>query len=136
MPTRELPFIDLDSEPFWNGCKEGQLLYQYCTSCGKAQFYPRDVCATCLLDEDLEWRQSAGSGHIYSFTMVNVTFEAGWKEEAPYVVAIVELDEGFRIMTNVIDWEDENQLQVGTRVALDFQHANDDLVVPVFRLAT
>lgn len=88
-----------DSQPYWDAAAHGELIYQLCESCGKAQFYPRGRCVQCG-GSVLKWLTSMGRGRIYAITEVHVG-QAGYNDGAPYHLALIELDEGFRIMTNI-----------------------------------
>jgi hypothetical protein len=98
--TKPIPVVDGDSAPFWNGCREGKLLIQRCLTCGNHLFYPRVVCPHCMSDR-IEWTESSGRGKVYSFTVARVPAGEAFAEDVPYVVALVELEEGVRMMTNL-----------------------------------
>ena len=88
------------SETYWEGLCNGKLRYQHCMNCSTANFPPRECCSACQSSE-LEWRDSSGQGVIHSITTVHRAPSPRFKKKAPYDLAIVELDEGFRIMINV-----------------------------------
>lgn len=100
--NRPLPTPTAESRPFWEGCAAGELRYQRCGHCGHAQLIPRALCADCHHDQ-LHWLVSRGLGRILSFTVVHRAPSAAFKEAVPYVIAIVDMDEGFRLMVNVED---------------------------------
>jgi uncharacterized OB-fold protein len=104
------------TQPFWDAANEGTLLVQRCDRCGHVQHYPRNICVKCWSHE-LQWVVAAGTGTIWTFTVVNVPGHPAWSAEVPYVLALVELDEGPRLMTNIIGC-DPNDVQVGQRVVL------------------
>lgn len=131
---RAVPFIDLETRPYWDGCQEGRLLYQRCVDCGHPQFYPRLLCTSCFSDK-LEWAQSQGQGTVYSSVVHYHTFEAGFKEALPYVVALIDLDEGYRMMSNITG-DDAIAVRIGDRVEVYFEKVNDEVAVPLFRSAT
>ena len=89
-----------ETRPFWDACKRGELLFQRCAGCGRVQFYPRGHCTACQSHE-LAWERSAGQGTIYSYTVVHRAPTEAFRAEVPYVLALVDMAEGFRIMTNV-----------------------------------
>lgn len=122
-----LPKPNADTEPFWTAAKQGQLIYQYCQTCDKTQFYPRSVCVKCQ-DNRLEWRQSAGHGKVASFTEVMRAPNAAFKEKAPYIIALLDLDEGFRIMVNIIE-SDRQKLAIGARARIVFREI-DGMILP------
>ena len=115
--------------PFWQGCAEGQLLFQRCGSCAAANFPPAEHCRQCL-STDLGWERSTGSGVIYSWTVVHRAATPVF--ETPYAPAIVDMAEGYQILTNIID-ADISQLRVGLAVTVDFRAVGDDLWLPYFR---
>lgn len=116
------PFPPPELQPFWEATGRGVLLVPHCNACGEAFWYPRSFCPFCH-SGDLDWRESSGSGAIYSFTVVE---RAGgpWEAALPYVVAYVELDEGPRLLTNIVDC-DPTALTVGQRVSVTFEGAGD-----------
>lgn len=80
------------SQPFWDACQQGELRLQCCAGCGAFRFYPSAGCPQCGAD-GFDWRPVAGTGRIYSWIVVNKTHDPYWRQHAPYVCAIVELDE-------------------------------------------
>jgi uncharacterized OB-fold protein len=115
------------SLPFWQGCRAGELRYQRCAGCRTANFPPTEHCRLCLSAE-LHWEQSGGVGEIYSWTVVYRPVTAEF--EPPYAPAIVTLDEGYQMLTNVVGVAPE-ELAVGLRVRAQF-HAVGDLTLPYF----
>ena len=101
---------------YWEHADRGELLLQRCNHCGRHQFYPRSICSHCW-SEDLGWVQALGTGRIWTFTVAHQPGHPAWTEEAPYVIAVVELEEGVRMLTNIVDC-DPNQVTVGQRVRL------------------
>jgi uncharacterized OB-fold protein len=100
---RAFPVPDAVSLPFWEGITEGVLRVQRCGACGRHVFYPRAVCPFCAASE-LDWVDASGRGRIHSYTVVHRA-PPEYREEVPYVVALVELDEGVRMMTRLVDVE-------------------------------
>jgi uncharacterized OB-fold protein len=123
---------DNESRPFWEGLARGELRIQRCDSCGKAVFYPRSICPHCFADR-LSWITASGRGTIYSYTVAHQAF-GPFAADAPFVVAIVELEEGVRMMTRIIDAPRE-RVAVGVPVRVNFAKAGEDLTLPYFRLA-
>lgn len=103
MTERAFPVPDAVSQAFWEGVAEGVLRLQRCRACGHHVFYPRAVCPHCLSAE-LDWVEASGRGRVHSFTVVHRA-PADYREEVPYVVALVDLDEGVRMMTRLLDVE-------------------------------
>lgn len=120
------------SEPWFEACKAGRLLIQHCSACGHQQFYPRVVCSQCS-STDIDWIEASGKATIASYTVVRHAVSKAY--EAPYVVALVDLHEGPRLMTNIVDSEFD-RLRIGATAQLQFEHWDDDVHLPVFTLAS
>jgi uncharacterized protein len=124
--------LNPESAPFWAGCAEGELRFQRCQDCGEVIFSPRSLCPNCS-SLNLGWERASGRGRIYSYTIVHR--DAGEHLRAPYVFALVDLDEGFRMMTNIVD-ADDSGLAVGADVIVAFRpREGTERVLPLFRLA-
>jgi uncharacterized OB-fold protein len=115
--------------PFWKGCAEHRLLFQRCGTCSTAGFPPTEQCRQCLSTE-LSWEASAGRGVVYSWTVVHRAATPVF--QTPYAPAIVTLDEGYQMLTNIID-ADIEEVRVGMVVRVDFREVVDDLVLPYFQ---
>jgi uncharacterized OB-fold protein len=116
------------SRPFWEGCRENELRLQHCSDCDRFQFYPRIVCSHCG-GSALSWRAVSGRGCVASFTIVRRSISRAY--EAPYVVALIDLAEGPRMMSGVVGCEPEN-VAVGDTVEVQFEAWNLDYMLPVF----
>lgn len=120
------------SRPWWDAVSEGMLLLQRCVACGHLQHYPRLLCASCW-GLDLEWTEAVGPGIVRAFTVVRRPGHPAWIADAPYVIGLVQLDEGPTMMTRIVDIEPEN-VRVGQRVLLDTRVLSDgESALPVFR---
>jgi len=128
--SRPLPRPTELSEPFWTGCRDGTLRVQQCTRCDELVFVPRPMCPACQHTE-LRWIDSSGRGVVYSFTVVHRPPDPAF--DVPYVVAIVELDEGWFLLSNVIDC-DPDTVTIGAAVAVVFEAMDDTITLPLFRL--
>jgi uncharacterized OB-fold protein len=130
MPARPLPrFPEPDTEPFYAGCREHRLTYQVCRDCGGIVFYPRSHCTHCT-GTNLEWRESAGRGSIYSFTVMRQHGNPFYKTRLPMPVALVDLDEGFRMFAEIVG-SDPDALRVGQRVQVSWLD-EDGVSLPAF----
>ncbi len=130
-PARPLPHLaEPDTAPFWRATREGRLTYQVCRRCGAVGFYPRAHCTGCGGPE-LEWRTSAGEGTIYTFTVIRQHGHPFFAGRVPYALALVDLDEGFRMLTEIVG-ADPEQVRVGQRVELAWEDAGE-VRIPVFR---
>ena len=116
------------SVPFWQGCRSGELRYQRCAPCGLPNFPPTEHCRQCL-SADLDWRTSGGTGEIYSWTVVHRPVTAEF--EPPYAPAIVTLDEGYQMLTNIIGVAPAD-LAIGMPVQVQFHEVGDDVTLPYF----
>ena len=118
------------SEPFWEATKEHRLVLQWCTECDRAIFFPRDNCPLCL-SSALEWRPATGHGLVASVTVEtsspNPTIAGG----APYAVALIDLDEGVRMMTNVVGCP-PGDVTVGLPVQVTWVPLSDGRNLPQF----
>jgi uncharacterized OB-fold protein len=116
------------SLPFWQGCRAGELRYQCCESCGLSNFPPTEHCRQCLSAE-LRWERSGGRGEIYSWTVVHRPVTAEF--EPPYAPAIVTLDEGYQMLTNIVGVA-LGDLAIGMRVQVQFHTVGADVTLPYF----
>lgn len=128
---RPVPMPDSDSQPFWDGAREHRLLIQRCKDCGRHQFYPRIFCQGCLSDS-LAWVDSQGMGHVYTYTVARVPASPAFAAEVPYVVAMVQLPEGVRLVTNIVDCSPED-VHIGMPVEVTFREVSGSCTLPVFR---
>jgi uncharacterized OB-fold protein len=124
------PVVDSDSQPFWEGLTKNELMIQQCEDCKKHIFYPRFLCPNCF-SEQVTWTKASGHGQIYSYTVVHRAF-GPFAEQTPYVVGIVELDEGVRMMTRIIG--DREQIAIGKSVNVTFEQVDEELTLPYFKL--
>jgi uncharacterized OB-fold protein len=121
----EQGIADPTTEPFWQACFARKLVIQHCTHCGKHQFYPRPVCLVCE-SIALEWVEARGTGTIYSVTTVRVPVVEELKP--PYLLALVDLDEGPRLLTNI----DGDSARIGERVTLSWRDRDGMPPLPIF----
>jgi uncharacterized OB-fold protein len=122
-----------DSKEYWNGARERRLLFQKCRRCSVVQFPPRDHCASCW-EADLEWTESSGSAIVESFTVVRRAPIPAFREKVPYVVAAVLVEEGPRMITNIVG-KDALDVQIGDAVKVEFVDDAAGNALPQFRLA-
>jgi uncharacterized OB-fold protein len=128
-PDKLAPRISPETQSFWDGCRQGELRYQRCLGCDRVQFYPRALCAGCGATS-LEWRRSRGEGRIHTVTVVYRAPSPAFRADVPYAIALVDLDEGFRMMANVLG-SDPESLAIGDRVRVVFE-ARGDVALPQF----
>ena len=133
MATPPLPRPYQDTAAYWEAAREHRFIIQQCTDCGEHQFYPRGVCSHCL-SSDLEWREASGKGEVYSFSVNHRAPHPGFADDLPFVLAIVTLVEGPRMMTNIVGC-DPNAVEIGMAVEVVFDDITEAVTLPKFRPA-
>ncbi|MEM1155629.1 MAG: Zn-ribbon domain-containing OB-fold protein [Pseudomonadota bacterium] len=128
---RILPEPTALTRPYWEGAKAGKLMLQYCEDCGEYQFYPRIICSNCGGDNP-QWREASGRGRVASYTVVRHPISAAY--EAPYVVALIDLEEGPRMMSSLIE-VGADAVAIGDQVVVAFKAWSEEIDMPVFRPA-
>ncbi|MGK2900768.1 MAG: Zn-ribbon domain-containing OB-fold protein [Burkholderiaceae bacterium] len=128
---KPLPTPDADSQAYWDGLKEGKLLLQHCGQCGHVQFYQQVHCRQCG-SEQLTHRAASGRGIVHSFSVVHRAPGPAFKQDTPYAVLLVELAEGPRMISSLIDG-DPMAVQFDMPVELVCEAVNDQVVLPRFR---
>jgi len=129
--NKPLPTISGETKPYWDNCRRGRLLIQKCDSCGEYQFYPRGICANCW-SNDIQWITSSGKGTVWTFTVTYQNGTPGFAEDVPYVLALVELEEGVRMFTNIVEC-DPRSVTIGMPVEVTFIQATNQISVQYFK---
>lgn len=124
------PVVTPETERFWAGTAEGKLLLPRCDDCSTLIWYPREVCPECR-SQNVSWIEASGRGTVYSFSVVH-RGGGPWRAVLPYVLAYVELEEGPRVMTNVVD-VDPSSVEVGQRVEVVFDDTGVGAALVRFR---
>ncbi|MCH9038580.1 MAG: Zn-ribbon domain-containing OB-fold protein [Chloroflexi bacterium] len=125
-----LPQPTPETQPFFDGLRERRLMVQRCGACGQAYYYPRPICPHCN-SNDVHWFEASGKGSVYSF-VISHRSRPGF--EAPYVIAVVELDEGPRMMTNLVGVEpDPEVLRCDMPVEIVYEDVTSDMTLPRFK---
>jgi uncharacterized OB-fold protein len=127
---RPEPPVSEVSAPFWDATRSQQLVMQWCVTCDEVVFYPRAVCPRCLGDQ-LEWRPARGTGTVYAVTVDHRPPE----DESRYAVALVDLDEGARMMTNIVGC-DPDSVTIGMPVTVSWERLPDGRNLPLFKAVT
>ncbi len=122
---------DGDSQVYWEGIARGELRIQRCVTCTRYVFYPRSICPHCFSDR-LSWVAASGKGTIYSYTVAHQAF-GPFAREVPFVIAIVELEEGVRMLTRIIGSPRE-RIAIGAPVHVSFESIAEGPTLPYFRL--
>jgi hypothetical protein len=128
---RPLPRVDEETRGYWEACARHELYVQRCRQCRAWRFPPRAVCPSCL-SSAVDWVRAGGRGTIYSFTVTHQNQAPGFRERLPYVLAVVELEEGVRMMTNVVGCAPET-VRIGMPVELHWEDVTPDVTLPLFR---
>jgi uncharacterized protein len=132
--VKPVPEPDDLSRPFFDGARQQQLLLQRCRACGQFVALGSRVCSECLAEE-LDWTPVSGRGTLFSFGVMHQLYHPGFATEIPYNIAVIELDEGPRLNSNVVGVANE-QLRVGMRLEVTFEQQNADIWLPKFRPAS
>jgi uncharacterized OB-fold protein len=133
--SKPLPTPQVESDVYWQKAKEHELWLRSCNSCGNAYFYPRDI-SPCCFSRDTEWVQASGNATLYTYAIVERAPHPGFVGDVPFVTALVELDEGPIMPTNiVIDNPTPENLVVGMPLEVVFEDVTDDITLPKFKPA-
>jgi uncharacterized protein len=127
----DIPTPDAGTQPFWDAVARGQLLIKRCRDCSRAHFYPRGFCPYCW-SEAVEWEQASGLAALYTWSVVHVNDLPSFSQRVPYIAAVVDLAEGPRMMTNIVDCA-AGDLQAGMEVELTCRPADGTPPLPFFR---
>lgn len=125
--TKIVPRPTAETLPYWEGCAREVLRYQRCASCGDARFPPSASCASCG-GRELKWLESRGEGAIHSVTSVARAPSKAFQHETPYIIALIDLDEGFRIMVNLRGVD--RCPEIGDRVRIIFEPVSETITLP------
>ena len=131
---KPLPRIDEESRGYWEALARHELYFQRCRSCGTKRFPPRAVCPVDL-SSSTEWVRASGRGTVYSFTVTHQNQAPGFRESLPYVLAVVQLDEGTRMMTNIVGCAPD-AVRIGMAVEVEYEDVTSDITLAKFRPAT
>lgn len=115
------------TQPYWDGAAAGVLRVQQCAGCGKLRHYPRYLCDACH-SFDVTWKDCTGLGTVHSWTVAHHAFHPGFKEDLPYTLVVVEMEEGVRTLGRF----DGDGLRVGLRVRIGFAEGAGGFALPVF----
>ena len=123
---------ELDTQDFWAATKTKELRYQKCEDCGRVVFYPRRHCTGCT-SGNLAWHTASGKGTVYTYSVVRQSYHPFFRNLVPYAVAWIDLDEGPRILSNVVGVADPlNDVHIGQQVVVEWEE-HEELCLPLFR---
>lgn len=131
---KPLPEVQPFSQPFWDAAREGRLLVQFCKDCDARIFFPRRQCPECWSD-NLDWLQASGKGVVYAFSVTYEGVEEAFVPDLPIILAWVDLPEGIRMQTNILDC-DPQSARIGMEVEVVFKRATEQIALPYFRPAS
>ena len=129
--AKPLPEMNDGTRAYWDACKEHRLVLPKCRSCGEIYFFPNDFCPHCL-SEDIEWIEASGKGKIHTYSIVERPPSPQFSEDVPYIVAIIELEEGPRMMSNVLEMSHED-IRIDMPVEIVFEDVTESVTIPKFR---
>lgn len=130
-PRYDLPEPDAFTQPYWDAAAEGLLLLRRCRGCGRAHHYPREFCPYCW-SEDVAWERASGRATLYTWSVVHRNDLPPFGGRVPYVAAVVDLAEGPRMMTRIVECE-ESALAIGMELRVTFEREEGREAVAVFR---
>lgn len=129
--ARPLPQPTPESQPFWDGCRRHALELQRCQACQAFWFPPSSRCPRCWASA-WDWRPVSGRGEVFTFTVMRRAYHPGFVDQLPYVVAVVQLEEGPRLISNVVGCEPD-AVDVGMAVEVFFEDVTAEVTLPKFR---
>ncbi|MFF3020332.1 Zn-ribbon domain-containing OB-fold protein [Streptomyces sp. NPDC057939] len=128
----DLPEADDFTRPYWDAAADGRLLLRHCADCGRHHHYPREFCPFCWAGEDrVTWQEASGSATLYTWSVIHRNDLPPFGTRVPYVAAVVDLAEGPRMMTEIVDCAHDD-LRIGMPLRVAFREATEDVRVPVF----
>ncbi|HDP80275.1 MAG TPA: Zn-ribbon domain-containing OB-fold protein [Spirochaetes bacterium] len=130
--TKPVPEVQPWSEKFWEGTKQGKFLIQTCGDCGAKIFYPRKYCPECW-SGNLDWIEAKGKGKIYTFSTAYSMVEPRFMDELPYTLAYIDLDEGIRVMSRIVEC-DQKDIKIDMPVEVTF-FQRGEFYMPYFKPA-
>lgn len=131
--SKPLPLPSPESKFFWEKARQHQLWLPHCRPCDGAYWYPRDFCPVCG-SRDVEWRRASGRGTLYTFAIHHRAFHPAWADEIPYVTALVDLEEGPRFFTNLVEVEPNPELiRCDMPLEAVFDDVSDEITLIKFR---
>jgi uncharacterized OB-fold protein len=122
------------TQPFWDACERHELVAQRCSGCESFRHYPQPLCPACHSAE-FRWEKLAGTGQIHSYSISHRAFHPAWEQHVPYVIATIELDEGIRMVCDMLD-TDPGSVEIGQRVAVAFADMPGQGAMPRFKVVS
>ena len=132
--SKPIPAITPEMRPFFEAAKRNELRVQRCSACGTHRFPARAICSSCLSTE-VEWAPVCGRGSVFSFNVMHQVYHPGFAAEVPYAVVVVQLDEGVRMISNLVGVAPD-AIRIGMPVRVVFEAISDDVTLPKFAPAS
>jgi uncharacterized protein len=129
--TKPLPLINEETKPYWDYCRQHELRMQKCRGCGYIRFPISPLCPRCHSMES-EWVKLSGKGKIYTFTVYRVAYHPAFKDDIPYILAVIHLDEGSRMESNIIGCKPED-VKIDMPVEVSFEDVTSEVSLPKFK---
>ena len=129
--AKPLPQITPEMQPFWEAARRRELVVQRCGGCGTSRFPARDVCSRCLSRESA-WVPVSGRGTVFSWAVMHQVYHPGFANDVPYAVVVIELDEGVRLVSNLVDCA-PGDIRAGMPVEVVFDQVTPEVTLPKFR---
>ena len=130
---KPLPKLNADTKPFWDGCRNHELRFQRCAECGHVRWPPSILCPLCY-SKEVEWIRASGKGTVFSFVVYHKAYHPAFEADLPYVVAIVELEEGPHFLTNIVGC-DPRSVSCDMPVHVSWEDISEEFSLPKFRPA-
>ena len=130
---KPLPQPNADTKPFWDGCKEHQLRFQKCRNCGLVRWPPSIICPMCY-SYDTEWIVASGKGKVYTFAVCHQAYYKVFENDLPYVTAVVELEGGPRLLSNIVGCSPE-EVRCDMPVEVTWEDISEEFSLPKFKPA-
>lgn len=132
--AKPLPNVNDDNREFWSGCKGHELRFQRCNDCGHVRWPPSLICPSCH-SRNTQWIVSSGKGRVYTFAIYHAAFHPAFKDELPYAVADVELEEGPRLLSQIVDCP-HDKIACDMAVTVTWEDITEEFSLPKFRPAS
>ncbi len=128
---KNFPQPSPETAVYWEACRSHQLMIQQCKDCNHYQFYPRILCTECM-GQNVEWIKASGRAEVISFTVVRRPVSKAYADETPYLVALIKLEEGPNLMSNIVECEVDSA-NIGMPVEVVFEDWSEEISIPKFR---
>lgn len=130
---KPIPVPQGESDYYWEKAKAHELWLRHCGDCNQVYFYPRDICPICF-SRNTSWIQASGKGTLHTFAIVHRAPTPAFRDDVPFIVAMVDLEEGARLPTNLVEVEpDPKNITIGMAVEVMFEDISDEIALPKFK---